>query len=282
MPCEGRLPATGAFDKGAIIAAVLSLALLACRDEPPPPPPPPDVLVVVMDTVRADHTSPYGAPFATPTLDAIAASGVVYEDVTSSSWTWPSHASLFTGEPPWVHGAHFTDAAGVDLAEGWIHVSPMREDLPTLAERFGQAGYRTAAISCNELLTSELGLMRGFDTAEVFDNRDDQVLQRAKALLNAGDERPLLLFVNLYTAHAPWEARQDTQGLRPDIAAAEWAAPWAVGDVAIAPHKGRSEEGGDLAEMWLKGELEIPPEGWALVNDLYDGEVRQVDRELAP
>ena len=37
-----------------------------------------------------------------PQLDAIADAGVTFEDVTApSSWTWPSHASLFTGKAPW-------------------------------------------------------------------------------------------------------------------------------------------------------------------------------------
>ncbi|HJN75769.1 MAG TPA: sulfatase [Myxococcota bacterium] len=259
---------------------MLTSVLLACGNDEPPAQARPDILVVVMDTVRADHLGAYGSDNATPIFDAFAQSAVVFEDVTGSSWTWPSHASLFTGEPPWVHGAHFTDAEGIDLAEGWLHVSPMRADLPTLAERLTAAGYRTVALSGNKLLSPEFGLTRGFETVEVFYNRDDKVLQRANAVLGEEDPRPLLLFVNLYAAHAPWEARQDTQYLREELAGAEWAHPWVVQDMAIAPHMGRGGSGGDLAEMWLNGELEIPPEGWDLVNQLYDGEVRHVDREL--
>ena len=69
---------------------------------------PVDVLVVVLDTVRADKLSSYGYPRpSSPQVDAVAAAGVVFEDVTApSSWTWPSHASLFTGLGPWEHGAH--------------------------------------------------------------------------------------------------------------------------------------------------------------------------------
>jgi arylsulfatase A-like enzyme len=90
---------------------VLAVALLvACCTVSAPEPEAelPDVLLVVLDTVRADRLSTYG--YERPTsiqLDALAQAGVVFEDVTApASWTWPSHASLFTGTPPWVHGAH--------------------------------------------------------------------------------------------------------------------------------------------------------------------------------
>lgn len=262
---------------------MLNLLWLGCStgEEPTPTTKPPDVLLVVLDTVRADAVGPYGSANATPALERLAQSAVVFEDVTSSSWTWPSHASLFTGEPPWVHGAHFTDSGGVDIADGFLHVSAMREDLVTLPERFSAAGYRTVLLSGNKLLAPELGLSADFETAEVFYDRDDQVLERAEALFAEEDPRPLLLVVNLYIAHGPWGVQQDTEELRPRIAAAEWAAPWRVADTAIAPHMGRTRDGGDLAEMWLQGALEIPDEGWALVRELYEGEVRQADRELA-
>ena len=89
-------------------ALVLAL-LMGCSE---PAPKKPDVMVVVLDTVRADRLGSYGA--ARPTsnqLQAIADAGVQFMDVTASgTWTWPSHAALFTGEPPWVSGAVQTGA----------------------------------------------------------------------------------------------------------------------------------------------------------------------------
>ena len=68
----------------------------------------PDVLIVVMDTVRADHLSTYGYSRETsPELTELMKTGVLFTDVTaSSSWTWPSHAALFSGFPPWEPWAH--------------------------------------------------------------------------------------------------------------------------------------------------------------------------------
>ena len=59
-----------------------------------------------------------------------------------------------------MSGAHWGEASGeVDPATGYWRVSPMRTDLPTLADKFGDAGYRTVALSANSLLDPELGLL---------------------------------------------------------------------------------------------------------------------------
>jgi len=49
-----------------------------------------------MDTVRADHLGCYGASSAqTPTLDALARDGVVFDRAISQvPLTWPSHAAM--------------------------------------------------------------------------------------------------------------------------------------------------------------------------------------------
>ena len=58
------------------MSALFLLGLLGCTDAPPPPP---DVLVVVLDTVRADKLSAYGAERPTSQqLAAIAEAGVQF------------------------------------------------------------------------------------------------------------------------------------------------------------------------------------------------------------
>ena len=61
--------------------------------------PGPDIVLIVLDTVRADHLELYGYEHSTmPRLAAWAEGGTVYDAFSStSSWTLPSHASLFTG-----------------------------------------------------------------------------------------------------------------------------------------------------------------------------------------
>ncbi|MCB9758817.1 MAG: sulfatase [Alphaproteobacteria bacterium] len=261
------------------------LVTLACTEELPDPPPRPDVLLVVLDTVRADHLSAYGHTRATsPQFDAIAASGVLFEDVTApASWTWPSHASLFTGTAPWTHGAHFVEGdTGLPLSGGHLHAAPMREDLETLAEAFAAAGYRTASLSANQLLAPELGLTRGFEVAETFAD-DSDILPRARALLRQDDE-PLFLFVNFYGAHAPWFITEATRPLAAQLhpqAGQEWVLPYVIADGGgVHVHQKPSPGQPSAFEAYVSGELEIPPDGKRLIRRLYDGELRRVDQML--
>ncbi len=75
---------------------------------PPPPEGAPDVVLIVLDTVRAENVSTYGYARPTaPEIDALAREGALFLDATSpSTWSLPSHASLFTGRYPSSHGAH--------------------------------------------------------------------------------------------------------------------------------------------------------------------------------
>ena len=145
------------------------LLLLGCTGPEPAPPRPPDVLLVILDTVRDDAT--FGAKRAgvTPQLDALGAAGARFTDVTThGSWTWPSHTSLFTGAPPWEHGAHFAPAkdAALVLGERAWSVGGFPDDMETLAEQMQQAGYRTVSLSENPLIGPDLGSTRGFAVAE--------------------------------------------------------------------------------------------------------------------
>jgi len=229
----------------------------------------------VLDTVRADAVHAYGQPYpTTPQVDAIAAAGVRFDDVTASgSWTWPSHAALFTGEPPWVSGAHAAPAdGGLPLREETLRVTPMRTDLPTLAERFGAAGYATAAVVANRLLAPRLGLTRGFATVE---HLEDDAAVAARALAAMDTAEPLFLFVNLMAAHGPYERTSAPWSARHDLDDHPWTAPWRDGQT-LSLHRG----GQDGVVAWLRGDLEIPADGMALLHDLYLGEVQAADRTL--
>lgn len=118
---------------------------------PPPPHGARNVLVVVWDTVRASNLSLHGyTRRTTPHLDQLARRGVRFDlAFASSSWTLPSHASLFTGR--WPH----------ELGIDWK--SPLRPGVPTLAEYLASQGYDTAGFVANlDYCSRESGLARGF------------------------------------------------------------------------------------------------------------------------
>jgi hypothetical protein len=56
---------------------------------------PPHLVLCLVDTLRADATTPYGGPDTTPELAAWAARGILFENARAqSSWTKISMASL--------------------------------------------------------------------------------------------------------------------------------------------------------------------------------------------
>lgn len=110
----------------------------------------PNVLLIILDSVRRDRVSCYGyRPGVTPHLDAIAATGVRFDNVISeSSWTLPVALSLASGLTPREH-------------QGEIY-RKLPENIPTLAELLQQAGYDTFSVTNNMWLAPRSGMTRGF------------------------------------------------------------------------------------------------------------------------
>ena len=273
--------------------ALLTLFALGCTGTAPEPERPPDVLVVILDTVREDAA--FGARRAgvTPQLDALAARGARFTDVTThGSWTWPSHTSLFTGKPPWEHGAHFvepTDAALVLGERKWA-VGAFPSHLPTLAERMADAGYRTVSLSENPLIGPDLGSTRGFSVAETqpADGGMGWILDRAAQELAVDDDRPLFLFINILDAHHPWVVapvgwlEPHAHTLNPDTAP-DWLKPYIgrhEGDVLVDLLQRATPDGPSGEVAFHTGAWTPPPESAALFRDLYDASVHRSDYKL--
>lgn len=107
---------------------------------------PRNIVLLVADSLRYDSVHHGGArlPFTT-------AHATRFTQARSGGcWTLPGTASLFTGLMPHEHGA---DAQSRGL----------RKDVPTLAEKMRERGYRTHQITANVATTDIFGLERGFD-----------------------------------------------------------------------------------------------------------------------
>jgi arylsulfatase A-like enzyme len=146
------------FVAGVLSAAVASVGgrILAERrsiaSRPPPVAGAPSVLLLILDTVRAAELSLYGySRPTTPELEHWAERGTVFDRAFApSSWTLPSHASIFTGRPEFALEATWWDRLGSD----W----------PTLAEVLRSRGYATAAFVANtDYVGWDSGLTRGFE-----------------------------------------------------------------------------------------------------------------------
>ena len=158
------------------------------------------VLLITSDTHRADHVGFAGDDRGalTPTLNALAARGTVFEDaISSTSITNPSHASIFTGMP-----VRDTGVVG--------NVVLLSERAVTIAETFQDAGYRTlAAVSARHLTPWRCGLGQGF---EAYDAPSDAMTRdgaatvaAARALLaEVGPDEDAFIWLHLFDVHAPY------------------------------------------------------------------------------
>ena len=182
----------------------------------------PHVVLITLDTTRRDRLGFYGyARNTSPRLDELAARSVVYERaVAASSWTLPSHASIFTGKFPSSHGADYDPEGPLRLTQAIVGPSDWDEyrasGLPsseeTLALRLREEGYETAAVVGGPWMKRVFGLDRGFESyddegiGDVNGRLASEVTASALKLLEDRSDRPLFLFLNYFDPHGPYEA----------------------------------------------------------------------------
>jgi arylsulfatase A-like enzyme/Flp pilus assembly protein TadD len=168
----------------------------------------PNVVLFTLDTMRADHLQCYGyKAIETPNLDSLASQGVRFAHAYSAvPITLPSHTVILTGTYPMRNGMH--DFSG----------NRLNSTLPTLASILHGRGYETGASLGSAVLDSRFGLNRGFDFYyDHFDfsrlderNIDEmarpgnEVVDHALGWLESHHQKPFLLWVHLYDAHAPY------------------------------------------------------------------------------
>ena len=168
-----------------------------------------NVILITIDTVRADHLGCYGAKdIQTPTLDALAHDGIVFEHAISQvPLTWPSHAVILTGLYPFQNGVQ--DFTG----------QPLEARFRSVAQAFEQHGYATGAVVSAFVLDRSWGLARGFNfyddafSPEAFANRDlglverraGESVTRALAWLQKNPRGPFFFWLHLYDPHSPYD-----------------------------------------------------------------------------
>ncbi len=114
----------------------------------------PNIILIVCDTLRADAVGKM------PNLSKMSKDAMVYENcIAPETWTFPSHASLFTGMYASRHGIHETAETKV---EGLVKCNSMLK-AERLAESLRAKGYDTIGISNNFMLSRFTGFDYGFD-----------------------------------------------------------------------------------------------------------------------
>jgi len=210
----------------------------------------PDVVLFVADTFRADNLACYGGTEAkTPNLGRLAERSVRFLDARShSTWTLPSHGTLFTGMTPVRHGG-MEQAGTFDPA------------LLTLAELFAAQGYRTGAVTDAAFVARAFGMDQGFGWWQESGRGERSLattLARADDFLERDDGRPVFLFVHTYRVHEPYR-------VGPDEDAEPLHALWRRARATVAENDGR-----------------LPLELVAEYRALYRAGVEALDAALGP
>jgi arylsulfatase A-like enzyme len=154
-----------------VLAIVAALAVVACGHKPTSSGVGKGVLVIAIDSLRADHTGFSGYDRdTTPVLDALAAQGVTFTQMfTTSPELLSAHASLLTGcDPTIVRRAPFADPESAWLVSDCY----IPEDVPHVAREFLAHGYLTAAFFDHPGLSSFYGFGAGFQEFRGYRSED--------------------------------------------------------------------------------------------------------------
>jgi len=170
-----------------------------------------NILLITVDTLRADHLGAYGYSKPTsPSIDALFAESVVFDDAqSSSSWTLPSFASMFTSLHSSAHGCF----GYRDKLDG---------SFVTIAETLSSRGWRTAGIISHVFLRDKHGLPQGiddFDQSLVQTIKEshqaissphvsDRAIERLESFAAADDDGPWFLWLHYFDPHVSYRRHE--------------------------------------------------------------------------
>ncbi|MEJ7600862.1 MAG: sulfatase-like hydrolase/transferase [Kofleriaceae bacterium] len=174
------------------------ISLAQFRPVERPGAPHPDIVLVTIDTVRADHTPPYGGKAEMPVLRDLGARGSVFVwAFAPSNVTRRSIPSMVIGlQPNRIRGR----------VVGWaLRVDPRHV---LLAERLRAGGYETAGFMCCPGFwgpKAKTGLGRGLEHLQIVEDSGTRLAQTARAWLqaraNRPGNRPLFLWMHILEPH---------------------------------------------------------------------------------
>lgn len=231
--------------------------------------PPPNVLIVLFDSLRADHTEPYGAtPGSTPGIARLAAEGCTFKDVlTPSSFTPCVISTMMTTAMPWEHGVLGRSAE-------------LPESLPYLPQLLHDHGYYTVGITQNGHISSAFGFARGYDQYHEIYRDADRKWDKArtqgpaqfanrvwdtllKPSMEGAGKKPFFVYLHLIDPHGPYDA----------------PAPYSQRYFSGTPPIPNTTP--DTINAILKGSIPATPENIAYLESQYHGEVAYMDEVLS-
>jgi len=161
------------------------------------------ILLISVDTLRADTVE--DPTIETPNLEKLAKQGERWtRHYAAATWTKPSHASMLTGFSPQTHRA-------LDMRD------PMSRSIPTLAQRFQEADFKTGALVFDTAwLSARWGFAKGFDEYRIARWRVDREMRAAANWLVRHRNESFFYFLHTFEPHSdhsilPYEAPGTTR-----------------------------------------------------------------------
>jgi arylsulfatase A-like enzyme len=251
----------------------------------------PNVLFIVIDSLRADHTSvcDYERE-TTPSIEDLVDDGYGFSNAFSAApWTPPSHGSMFSGLHPSNHGYFEGDMSleaphrllgEVLRDEGYQtfgatrnwHIDSDKEVTDGIEEFLDT--YRLPRIprSLDQLKTEYLDLARGYASTLYHsfgaDDRPSDYVSYEHLRKRIARDTPFFGFINISAPHSPYTPpkrfREEFESFDRDEVDMEFLRSLS------------SREGNALREV-MAGQLELSASDWEAVKDWYDAEIRFAD-----
>lgn len=172
-----------------------------------------NIVLIALDTLRADRMSCYGyGQQTTPHIDALAAKGVLFENmIAENNVTQSSFVTMTTGKNPIAHGV--------------VNMKPQKisHRLIALSQILNRHGYTTGAVDNNHRLTTKVNrwFARGYDTyVDPGKQRNIHFLATAEDVnelaipwLKRHQNEKFFLFLHYWDPHFPYNPPQDWQKL---------------------------------------------------------------------
>ncbi|MCH2185569.1 sulfatase, partial [Myxococcota bacterium] len=226
-----------------------------------------NILLVLFDTLRADHTEPYGSTTVkTPTLSRLASEGVTFQNSTSSSsWTRTSVASLFTSTYPAAHKTLEMD-------------DKLPEAIPYLPELLSDVGYSTTFMTTNPTTGSSMGFSRGSENFFEFWDERRRFLKKipsaeelakhvwkkmVRPVLPANNSRhPFFIYLHEPDPHGPYTPVEPYKSL------------YEFG------YRGNLSSRVETLKLFNHGHSDLDPTDIRFLESMYDGEISFSDAYL--
>lgn len=211
----------------------------------------PDIVLITVEAMAPGHCSLYGYERdTTPFLRELAKESVVFEEAYStSSWTRPSVASIFTGVYPSQHGV---------VRQGRV-LSP---NFSTLSGILQGAGYTTAAFCTNiHVNKGVFAYQQGFDKYFAPSSQEFDYLPLLAQWLSEPRSKPFFLYMHVFDPHKPYNA------------------PGAFRDMYAGDYSGRLKKLDDVTEDYF-ALFPMTPAEVEYIKARYDGELAYTDHVL--